>query len=111
MSLVVAILCAVSASGAMAKSWATIRVWGNQLKLKMTLNESAEFFAVLIAHVHEFDATAVASMLPGSVQLLLTARIDRLSASDRAVLQAASVIGRRFDADAPILPAAQALDR
>jgi hypothetical protein len=32
------------------------------------------------------------------VQSLLTARVDRLAPSDRALLQAASVIGRRFDA-------------
>ena len=41
----------------------------------------------------DFDATA----LPASVQSLLTARVDRLTLSDRAVLQAASVIGRHFD--------------
>ena len=45
----------------------------------------------------EFDANAVAAALPGSVQNLLTARVDRLAAKDRALLQAASVIGRRFD--------------
>ena len=45
----------------------------------------------------EFDANAVAAALPGSVQSLLTARVDRLAPKDRALLQAASVIGRRFD--------------
>ena len=35
--------------------------------------------------------------LPASVQSLLTARVDRLAPQDRALLQAASVIGRRFD--------------
>jgi hypothetical protein len=45
----------------------------------------------------EFDAGAVAAVLPASVQNLLTARVDRLDAKDRALLQAASVIGRRFD--------------
>jgi predicted ATPase len=45
----------------------------------------------------DFDANAVSAALPGSVQNLLTARVDRLSANDRALLQAASVIGRRFD--------------
>lgn len=44
-----------------------------------------------------FDAAAVAAALPASVQSLLTARVDRLAASDRALLQVASVIGRRFD--------------
>ena len=52
----------------------------------------------------EFDANAVAAALPASVQGVLTARIDRLAAEDRALLQAASVIGRQFDA--PLLAAA-----
>src|SRR5712671_1338695 len=30
-----------------------------RLQLEMALNELAEFFAVFIAHVHEFDAAAV----------------------------------------------------
>ncbi len=45
----------------------------------------------------EFDPGAVAAALPASVQSLLTARVDRLAPKDRALLQAASVIGRRFD--------------
>ena len=45
----------------------------------------------------DFDASAVAAALPASVQNLLTARVDSLSAKDRGLLQAASVIGRRFD--------------
>jgi class 3 adenylate cyclase len=45
----------------------------------------------------ELDAGAVGAALPASVQSLLTARVDRLAPQDRAVLQAASVIGRRFD--------------
>jgi tetratricopeptide (TPR) repeat protein len=44
-----------------------------------------------------FDAATVASALPASVQSLLTARVDRLAPADRALLQAAAVIGRRFD--------------
>ena len=39
----------------------------------------------------------MATALPGSVQSLLTARVDRLAPTDRALLQAASVIGRRFN--------------
>jgi class 3 adenylate cyclase/tetratricopeptide (TPR) repeat protein len=46
----------------------------------------------------EFDVGTVAAALPASVQGLLTARVDRLAPNDRALLQAASVIGRRFDA-------------
>ena len=45
----------------------------------------------------DFDASAAAAALPASVQSLLTARVDRLAPKDRALLQAASVIGRRFD--------------
>ncbi len=35
--------------------------------------------------------------LPGSIQSLVLARMDRLSAADKRALQAASVIGQRFD--------------
>ena len=51
----------------------------------------------IIAGKVEFDAGAVAAALPASVQSLLTARVDRLAPRDRALLQAAAVIGRRFD--------------
>ena len=47
----------------------------------------------------EFDTNAVAAALPASVQSLLTARVDRLAPEDRTLLQAASVIGRRFDTE------------
>jgi hypothetical protein len=45
----------------------------------------------------DFDPSALAAALPMSVQSLLTARVDRLAAGDKALLQAASVIGRRFE--------------
>jgi class 3 adenylate cyclase len=45
----------------------------------------------------EFDAGVAAAALPASLQSLLTARVDRLVPQDRALLQAAAVIGRRFD--------------
>jgi hypothetical protein len=45
----------------------------------------------------DFDPSALATVLPVSVQSLLTARVDRLTPRDRALLQAASVIGRRFE--------------
>lgn len=45
----------------------------------------------------DFDVGAMAAALPASVQGLLTARVDRLAAKDRALLQVAAVIGRRFD--------------
>ena len=45
----------------------------------------------------DFDASLGESDLPASMQTLMTARMDRLLPDDRAVLQAAAVIGRRFD--------------
>jgi class 3 adenylate cyclase len=51
----------------------------------------------IVGRMVEFNANAVAAALPASVQSLLTARVDRLAPGDRALLQAASVIGRRFD--------------
>ncbi|MBL0040511.1 MAG: AAA family ATPase [Xanthomonadales bacterium] len=42
----------------------------------------------------------VAQPLPGSIQGLVLARMDRLPAVDRAMLQAAAVIGQRFSLDA-----------
>ncbi|MBK0328415.1 AAA family ATPase [Rhodobacteraceae bacterium F11138] len=44
-----------------------------------------------------FDAQAGASALPASMQSLFMAKVDRLEPQDRALLQAAAVIGRRFD--------------
>ena len=38
--------------------------------------------------------------MPGSVQSLVQARLDRLDPADKAALQAASVLGQRFDRDA-----------
>jgi class 3 adenylate cyclase/tetratricopeptide (TPR) repeat protein len=46
-----------------------------------------------------FDPAVVAKALPESVQSLLTSRVDRLAPADRALLQAAAVIGRRFNPD------------
>jgi class 3 adenylate cyclase len=45
----------------------------------------------------EFNDSSATGTLPASVQSLLASRVDRLSPNDRALLQAASVIGRRFD--------------
>ena len=46
-----------------------------------------------------YDEHAVAAAMPASIQLLLTARVDQLAPNDRKLLQVASVIGRRFEAD------------
>ena len=45
----------------------------------------------------EFDADVGKSALPESMQNLLSARIGQLEPEDRALLQAAAAIGRRFD--------------
>jgi class 3 adenylate cyclase len=45
----------------------------------------------------DFNDSTLTGALPASVQSLLASRVDRLSPNDRALLQAASVIGRRFD--------------
>ena len=47
----------------------------------------------------EFNPSAISAALPMSVQSLLTARIDHLLPNDRILLQTASAIGRRFDAE------------
>lgn len=44
-----------------------------------------------------FDAALGESALPASMQGLLAARVDQLQPRDRALLQAAATIGRRFD--------------
>jgi len=51
------------------------------------------FLEQLLRHAIEGADAAI----PGSIQSLVQARLDRLDASDRAALQAASVLGQRFD--------------
>ena len=60
----------------------------------------------------EFDPPAASGTVPGTVQSLLTARVDRLPATDRALLQAASVIGRQFDPEllAVVIPSVEDID-
>ena len=52
-----------------------------------------------VAGALNFDANATSAALPASVQNLLAVRVDRLAPKDRTILQAASVIGRRFDVE------------
>jgi class 3 adenylate cyclase len=76
----------------------TDRAEGNALFAEEILSFLSERGALrVVAGKVEFDAGAVASALPASVQGLLTARVHRFAPRDRALLQAASVIGRRFD--------------
>jgi predicted ATPase len=51
------------------------------------------FLEQLLQNAAEGDRASV----PGSVQSLVQARLDRLPAMDKAALQAASVLGQRFD--------------
>ena len=45
----------------------------------------------------QYQPSAVAAALPGTLELLLTAMVDRLKPEDRSLLQVASIIGRQFD--------------
>ncbi|HSA79589.1 MAG TPA: adenylate/guanylate cyclase domain-containing protein, partial [Geminicoccaceae bacterium] len=53
------------------------------------------FLVQLLGHAEEIAEGGV----PGSVQSLMQARMDRLDPADRAALQAASVLGQRFERD------------
>jgi class 3 adenylate cyclase/tetratricopeptide (TPR) repeat protein len=53
------------------------------------------FLEQLLYHAEEIAEAGV----PGSVQSLMQARMDRLDAADKAALQAASVLGQRFERD------------
>ena len=44
----------------------------------------------------DYDPAVLTAALPGTIQSLLSARIDRLSLEDRTLLQSAAAIGRRF---------------
>lgn len=46
---------------------------------------------------YRFTGNAAALRIPDTVKAVLAARLDRLSPGDRAVLQAASIIGKDFD--------------
>lgn len=52
------------------------------------------FLEQLLRHAEEGLETAA---VPGSVQSLVQARLDRLDPADRSALQAAAVLGQRFD--------------
>ncbi|MBM3491335.1 MAG: hypothetical protein FJX68_12980 [Alphaproteobacteria bacterium] len=54
------------------------------------------FLEQLLRHADQLDGDSV----PGSVQSLVQARMDRLQPTDREALQAAAVLGQRFSAEA-----------
>jgi class 3 adenylate cyclase len=76
----------------------TEKAEGNSLFVEEILSFLSERGALrAVVGKVEFDSGASGAALPASVQSLLTARVDRLAPRDRALLQAAAVIGRRFD--------------
>ena len=76
----------------------TERAEGNPLFAEEILSFLAERGVLRTdAGTLDLDASAIAAAVPASLQSLLTARVDRLAPKDRVLLQAASVIGRRFD--------------
>jgi class 3 adenylate cyclase len=76
----------------------TERAGGNPLFSEEILSFLIEQGALRIESSKvEFDAASGESGLPVSLQSLLTAKVDRLRPEDRALLQAAAAIGRRFD--------------
>jgi class 3 adenylate cyclase/tetratricopeptide (TPR) repeat protein len=54
------------------------------------------FLEQLIRHAKEAQSVSV----PGSIQSLVQARLDRLASPDKAAIQAASVLGQRFSSEA-----------
>ena len=85
----------------------TERAGGNPLFSEEILDFLIEQGALRVeAGEAVFDAAAGNSALPTSLLGLLAARLNRLSQTDRALLQVAAVIGRRFDAT--LLPHAAA---
>ena len=78
----------------------TERAEGNALFAEELVSYLRERGALTVADGSvEYDPAAISSALPLSLQSLLAARVGRLSPERRAVLQAASAIGRRFDPD------------
>ena len=76
----------------------TERADGNALFAEELASYLSEHGAPMIGDGgRQYDTAAIASAVPLSLQSLLAARVDRLSPERRALLQAASVIGRRFD--------------
>ncbi len=76
----------------------TERAGGNPLFGEEILNFLIQQGALRIENGKAvFDAELGQSALPASMQSLLTAKIDRLDPQDRALLQAAAAIGKRFD--------------
>ena len=77
--------------------WVSEKAEGNPLFAEEIAGFLIERGILRTTEMPEFDSDGLAAALPPTVQSLLTARVDRLAPRDRALLQAASVIGRQFD--------------
>ncbi len=76
----------------------TERAGGNPLFIEEILSFLIQQGALRVDRGQvDFDAALGERGLPVSIESLLTARIGRLPTDDRALLQAAATIGRRFD--------------
>jgi hypothetical protein len=74
------------------------KVEGNPLFAEEIVSFLTERGAIhTVAGKLKFDPNAAMATLPASVSTILAARVDRLAPKDRALLQAASVIGRQFE--------------
>ena len=77
--------------------WVSEKAEGNPLFAEEIAGFLIERGILRTTEMPEFESDGLAAALPPTVQSLLTARVDRLAPRDRALLQAASVIGRQFD--------------
>ena len=74
---------------------------GNPLFVEKTLSMMIDSGLLRNIDDHSVSETDLATVsVPPSIQALLAARLDRLSAQERVVIQTASVIGRVFPLDA-----------
>ncbi len=78
----------------------TEKAEGNALFAEEIVSFLADRGVLRVGDGHvQFDAAKATAPLPASIQSLLTARVERLGAEERLLLQIASVIGRHFNLD------------
>jgi class 3 adenylate cyclase/tetratricopeptide (TPR) repeat protein len=69
-------------------------------QLALACVERAEGNPLFLEHLLRVSEETAPSMLPGSIQSLVLARVDQLDPIDKQALQAASILGQRFTLDA-----------
>jgi len=82
-----------------AREMATGFARANQDRLAECLERAAGnplFLEQLLQNAAESASTSTSRLVPGSIQSLVLARMDRLEAPDKRALQAASVFGQQF---------------